>query len=38
MVTLRGESYIKINDTYRPMVSPYLLAEETKTDEKKDKK
>ena len=38
MVTLRGESYIKINDTYRPLVSPYLVAEETKKDEKKDKK
>lgn len=38
MASLRADSYIKINDTYRPMVSPYLLAEDTKTNEKKDKK
>jgi parvulin-like peptidyl-prolyl isomerase len=25
---LRGEAYIKINDTYRPMVSPILFADE----------
>jgi len=28
MATLRQESYIKINDTYRPLVSPILFAEE----------
>lgn len=28
--TLRGDSYIKISDTYRPMVSPILFAEERK--------
>lgn len=27
LVTLRGEAYIKINDTYRPLVSPILSAE-----------
>jgi hypothetical protein len=39
-VTLREESYIKINETYRPMVAPLLFAEERKTDDKKtdDKK
>lgn len=37
LVTLRGESYIKINDTYRPLVSPILSAE-TKTEEKKPTK
>jgi len=34
-VTLREESYIKINETYRPMVAPFLFAEERKTDDKK---
>lgn len=38
MASLRADSYIKINDTYRPLVSPYLVAEDTKTDDKKDKK
>ena len=28
MATLRGESYIKINDAYRPLVSPILFADE----------
>lgn len=27
LVSLRGEAYIKINDTYRPLVSPILSAE-----------
>lgn len=34
LVSLRGESYIKINDTYRPIVSPILSAE-VKPEEKK---
>ncbi len=40
LITLREESYIKINETYRPMVAPLLFAEERKTDDKKtdDKK
>lgn len=29
---LREESYIKINETYRPLVAPLLFAEERKTD------
>jgi peptidyl-prolyl cis-trans isomerase SurA len=37
LVTLRGESYIKINDTYRPLVSPILSAE-AKPEEKKPTK
>lgn len=28
LANLRGDSYIKINDTYRPLVSPLLFAEE----------
>lgn len=35
MATLRGESYIKINETYRPMVAPVLFADERKTGAKK---
>jgi hypothetical protein len=37
---LRQESYIKINEAYRPLVAPILFAEERKTDVKKtdDKK
>lgn len=38
MSTLRGDSYIKINDTYRPLVSPILFSEERKTEEKKPSK
>lgn len=38
MATLRQESYIKINDTYRPLVSPILFAEERKTEEKQPSK
>ena len=37
LVSLRGESYIKVNDTYRPLVSPILSAE-TKPEEKKPTK
>lgn len=37
LVSLRGDSYIKVNDTYRPLVSP-LLSAETKTEEKKPTK
>lgn len=32
LAALRQESYIKINDTYRPLVAPILFAEERKTD------
>lgn len=34
LVTLRTESYIKINDTYRPLVSPILSAEVKPADKK----
>jgi hypothetical protein len=30
MATLRNDSYIKINDTYRPLVSPILFSDERK--------
>lgn len=32
LVILRQESYIKINETYRPLVAPLLFAEERKSD------
>lgn len=32
LVSLRQESYIKINETYRPLVAPILFTEERKTD------
>lgn len=32
MTTLRKDAYIKINDAYRPLVSPILFAEDRKTD------
>ncbi len=32
LADLRRDSYIKINDTYRPIVSPLLFAEERKTE------
>ena len=39
MSTLRSDSYIKINDTYRPLVAPILFAEDRKdTKEKADNK
>ena len=37
LVSLRGESYIKVNENYRPLVSP-LLSAETKPEEKKPTK
>jgi peptidyl-prolyl cis-trans isomerase SurA len=37
LVSLRGESYIKLSDSYRPLVSP-LLSAETKPEEKKPTK
>lgn len=30
MARLREDAYIKINDTYRPLVSPILFADERK--------
>ncbi len=36
--TLRDESYIKINDAYRPMVAPILFADERKAEAKKPAK
>ncbi len=38
MATLRNESYIKINDTYRPMVAPILFVDDRKTEAKKPTK
>ncbi len=38
MATLRNESYIKINDTYRPMVAPILFIDDKKTEAKKPSK
>jgi peptidyl-prolyl cis-trans isomerase SurA len=38
MATLREESYIKINDTYRPMVAPILFVDDRKTEAKKPTK
>ncbi|CAN5315252.1 peptidylprolyl isomerase [soil metagenome] len=32
LATLRDDSYIKINETYRPIVSPILFSEERKTE------
>ena len=32
LATLRRESYIKINNTYRPLVAPLLFTEERKSD------
>jgi peptidyl-prolyl cis-trans isomerase SurA len=37
LVSLRGDSYIKVNDNYRPLVSPILSAE-AKPEEKKPTK
>lgn len=36
--TLRSEAYIKINDKYRPSVSPILFTEERKAEVKKSEK
>ena len=39
MSALRSDSYIKISDTYRPLVAPILFADERKdTKEKADNK
>ncbi len=35
LTELRQESYIKINDTYRPIVNPFFINETLKSDEKK---
>jgi peptidyl-prolyl cis-trans isomerase SurA len=37
MATLRADSYIKINEAYRPMVAPSLFIEERKVETKKGK-
>jgi peptidyl-prolyl cis-trans isomerase SurA len=37
MTTLRSDAYIKINETYRPMVAPNLFTEEKKVETKKSK-
>ncbi|MGI8787616.1 MAG: peptidylprolyl isomerase [Pyrinomonadaceae bacterium] len=38
MSILRQDAYIKINDTYRPMVSPILFADDRKAEVKKSEK
>lgn len=38
MSTLRGGAYIKISESYRPMVSPVLFADERKAEVKKSDK
>lgn len=38
MSTLRKDSYIKISEDYRPMVSPILFADERKAEVKKSEK
>lgn len=38
MSTLRGDAYIKISESYRPIVSPILFAEERKAEVKKSEK
>ncbi|HNQ15239.1 MAG TPA: peptidyl-prolyl cis-trans isomerase [Pyrinomonadaceae bacterium] len=38
MADLRKDSYIRINDTYRPMVSPYFFNEAARTEVKKPAK
>ena len=38
MMTLRQDAYIKISDTYRPMVSPLLFADDRKAEVKKSDK
>lgn len=37
MTKMRNESYIRINDNYRPIVSPYFVKEAPKEDPKKTK-
>ncbi len=38
MTTLRADAYIKINETYRPLVSPVLYADDRKAEVKKSEK
>ncbi len=38
MSTLRADAYIKINDAYRPLVSPILYADDRKAEVKKSEK
>ena len=38
MSTLRGDAYIKISESYRPLVSPVLFADERKAEVKKSDK
>ena len=38
MSTLRGEAYIKISESYRPLVSPILFADDRKAEVKKSEK
>lgn len=38
MTTLRQDAYIRISDTYRPMVSPLLFADDRKAEVKKSEK
>ena len=38
MTTLRRDAYIRISDTYRPMVSPLLFADDRKAEVKKSEK
>jgi hypothetical protein len=35
LTNLRAESYIKINEAYRPMVAPILFADDRKAEAKK---
>ena len=35
MTTLRGETYIKINETYRPLIAPILFSDQRKAEAKK---
>lgn len=37
MSSLRQDAYIKINDAYRPLVSPFLFTDERKAEVKKSK-
>ncbi|MGQ0543297.1 MAG: peptidylprolyl isomerase, partial [Blastocatellia bacterium] len=37
LASLRENSYIKINDSYRPLVAPILFAQERKDKDKTDK-
>lgn len=37
MSSLRQDAYIKVNDAYRPLVAPFLFADERKSEVKKSK-